>query len=338
MARYYSRRYRRYRPRKYLRRYFRRRFRKFVNGSSRSQVRVKIPVSLTETLTQDGATHRTAVAKLDAFHRADTTLRNQSVFGNPLYSTYASLYDEVQCIGCKIRLSFTNAVGAATLPAIKVHSCWDRRFGQGEATSTADEVINSASYMPSSAINNSICKMQRSCYASDLIEKIQWHDCSLSPVGATTVVADGAYEAAGVNPNFFCPAFFFCVEEVPSDVAWVNISVMVDAVFYFKFRSPRYGGSSSGSAKSLALPGGDFVNPDDDMDDGDELIDLDAGKVASLSAMADMQPAAAAVAMDAPAPPVTQTRANVAAQRAADRDARNTARRAVFGGRGSLNV
>lgn len=341
MARFYSRRYRRYRPRKYIRRYFRRRFRKFVNGTSRSQVRVKVPVSVVRNMTQYGTSRFTQTYSVNPFTSSEISHPTEplSALSSPLYRTYASLYDEVQCIGMKVRLSFTNAVGAATLPAIKVHSMWDRRCGYGEASPSYSQIISSASYMPASAINNSVCKMQRSCYQSDLIEKAQWHDCSLTSISQGSAVRDDAYVAAGLNPNFFCPAFYFVVEEVPDNVAWVAPSVMIDVVYYFKFRNPRYGGSAAGVQSRSVAVAGEFA-PGDDMDDDEQVIDLDANAVGSMSAMADMQ---AAPASEAPAPtmdkePVTRTRSTVSEVRSANREARNLARRSVFGGRGSLNA
>lgn len=335
MARFYRRRFRRYRPRKYIRRYFRRRFRRFVNGSSRSQVRVKVPVSFNMDLTQDGATLFTTPTQIRPWLDSSGF---SSALTSELYRTYCNLYDEVQCIGMKVRLSFTNAIGAATLPAIKVHSCWDRRFGHGEAVPTVAEIRKSASYMPASAINNSVCKMQRSCYQSDLIEKCQWHDASLSLSAApASYYHDNAFEAAGLNPNFFSPAFFFTVEECGTGVAFSRPSVMFDIVYYFKFRNPKYGGTSAAAGRMSVSRLPDEVVPGDDMDDDDQIIDLDAARVASMSAMGDMQasPVARAAAADVP------VEGRVAASRSYAQhldhmDRINT--RPVFGGRGSLNA
>lgn len=340
MARFYRRRYRRYRPRKYIRRYFRRRFRKFVNGSSRSQIRVKIPISVNMDMTRDGATLFTVPARIDPWTRTSSWA---SAMNSELYRTYCSLYDEVQCIGMKVRLSFTNAVGAATLPAIKVHTCWDRRYGNGEATPSADEIVKSASYLPASAINNSVCRMQRSCYQSDLIEKCQWHDSTIAQTAAPApqYYVDQAYEAAGVNPNFFVPAFMFCVEECGTGVAWVNPSVLVDVVYYFKFRNPKFGGSAGGVNRMSSTRLAGEVVPGDDMDDDDQLIDLDAAQVASMSAMADMEASPVARAAAAAAGPAmdgdTLVSGPVRGGKKA-REARIVAQRSVFGGRGSLNV
>lgn len=310
-----------------------------MNGSSRSQIRVKIPISVNMNLSRDGATLFTVPARMDPFTRTSSWA---SALNSELYRTYCSLYDEVQCIGMKVRLSFTNAVGAATLPAIKVHSCWDRRFGYGEVNPTVDEILKAASYLPASAINNSVCKMQRSCYQSDLIEKCQWHDSTIEQTAAPApqYYVDQAYEAAGLNPNFFCPAFFFCVEECGDGVAWSNPSVLIDCVYYFKFRNPKFGGSAGGVRMNASrLAASAPVVPGDDMDDDEQIIDLDAATVGSMSAMADMQ--ASPVAAAAPTmnrEPVTRTRVTVAEARSADREARNVARRSVFGGRGSLNA
>lgn len=337
MARFYRRRYRRYRPRKYIRRYFRRRIRKFVNGSSRSQVRVKVPVSVVHDWARDGATMHTNVFRIGCF---DNTSYATSPIRSELYRTYCSLYDEVQCIGMKVRFSVTNAVGAATLPAIKVHTCWDRRRGWNEPAYSFDEVVKSSSYMPATAINNSICKMQRSCYQSDLIEKCQWHDSSIATDSSsgTAVLYDAAWQHADVNPNFFCPALYAVLEEVGTE-NWVAPSLMVDIIYYYKFRNPKFGASSTNRGAQVVSLGMDDRRPDagDDMDDDEQIVDLDANAIGSMSAMADMQASPVARAAVAAAP----VEGRVAASRSYNQhldhmDRINT--RPVFGGRGSLNA
>lgn len=280
MARFYRRRRYRFRPRRYVRRYFKRRIRRFVNGSSRSQVRVKVPVSVQKELNgidQTGASYSTVYGATPFLGSIDSC-----ALYSPLYLQYSKLYDEVQCIGMKVRLTFTNQIGSS-LPSIRVHSCWDRRFGVSESWPSQSEVKNSSSYMPSQAVQNSVCKMQRSCYQSDLIEKIQWHDCTVvERTVPGTVSVDSAYSAAGLNPNFFCPAFFFYVEE-PGLNTFVKINVNVDVVFYFKFRNPRFGGAATGSSKveGMDVPVSRAYVPDVDMDTGDPdtmsaMVSMDA--------------------------------------------------------------
>lgn len=341
MVRFYRRRRYRYRPRKYVRRYFKRRMRRFVNGSSRSQVRVKCPVAA--QLTLSSGTNQTGNSYSNPAGIAPYAGSSVvSVLQSPLYRQYCKLYDEVQCIGMKVRLAFTNQLGAA-LPSIRVHSCWDRRHGYGEPVPSVDEIKNSASYMPSQAVQNSVCKMQRSCYQSDLIEKIQWHDCSIEdPVSPGTVYKDSAFVAAGLNPNFFCPAFFYYVEEPGLD-NYVALNVSLDVIYYFKFRNPRYGGAASGSSKmdTMDAPVTRAYAPEVDMDTGEEAslsafntmdaptgydpddyhrAGLNQGGVRPDSRAGAISSAKRATMVDPPGP-LTAGRS-----------------RPVFGGRGSLNV
>ena len=300
---------------------------------------MKVPVALTSTIggqNQAGGSYSNVCYNAPFWGYCPTS----AVSGSQLYRQYCKLYDEVQCIGYKVRLAFTNQLGAA-LPSIRVHSCWDRRFGSQEQAPDQLTIRNSSSYMPSQAIQNSVCKMQRSCYASDLIEKIQWHDCTITdPTVPGQHYSDPAWESVGNNPNFFCPGFFFYVEEPGMD-QYVPITVSSDIVYYFKFRNPRFGGSA-GNAKISEMDAPNLArgaDPDVDMDH-------DAGEPASLSGMVNLVGESnpddyhrAGLNQGGVRPPEGRAAAMASAKHATMMDPPGPVRsRPVFGGRGSLNT
>lgn len=282
MARFYRRRRYRYRPRKYVRRYFKRRFRRFVNGSSRSMIRVKIPHVFSTTSTQLAATQGTTpIAICNPFCHSSYAI---SPIKSNLYRAYCNLYEEVKCIGVKAQVNVCSQVGGTDIPSLLVYTATDRRFGHGESEPSFSEMSTYSTYNVVQAVNNSVAKLQRSVYASDLMEKAQWHDCTLREHPTTTVppgdgyVHDDAYEAAGANVNFFCPAMFLAFA-VPQKATQTQIDFTVSLVYYFAFRNPKYGASASLSRAAIAAAAAeapDVVMDADPVLDAPEAEDLSA--------------------------------------------------------------
>lgn len=277
-------RYRRYRPRRYVRRWFRRRMRRFVNGSSKSTVRVKVPITKTfqvASVTSAGAVFNNPIYPWQ--YGGSRTMF--SACNSPLYQLYCNLYDEVKCIGCKVVLSIGTPIGTSSVPSATFVTAWDRRLSLDEIQNSApsfSELLNYASQQKATAVNNSIAKLRRSCYASDLLEKAQWHDCTLSPAGAGQLPSDSAVNAAGNNPNFFAPGMWIGVSQTGASSQ--NIDMQADVTWYFAFRNPKYGAaSSSKGVETRALPvmadmEHEELADDEDMDNDDLVSDvLDLG-------------------------------------------------------------
>ena len=239
----YGRRYRRYR-RSYARRY--------VNASSRSSIRMKCNETYTSTL-QAGFSDDATNASVLRIHPYDGG--NACLTKNTLYKAYLNLYEETKLIGMKINLSVTSPVGDSVTPSLQIYTAWDRRNGSGEAAFTVPQIKAAATSSVATALNNNVAKLSRSIYASDLIEKAQWHD---SAVGAAD--KDTAWNVAGQNPNFFCPAFFLFFNS-PSLGAVHNISYSVSVTYYVAFRNPKYGGT--GGSKELPVKGASLSATDD---------------------------------------------------------------------------
>ena len=283
-GRRFYRRYRRYK-RFYRRygRYGRRSYaRKYVNGSSRSNVRMKCSVEANFELSSGTAAAPGAVTHFCPLLNSDA---NVTALKSPLYRTYCNLYEEVKVIGFKTQVSIASVIGGADIPSLQIYTAFDRKRGAGEAVMTADEIKNSSTYLVSTALNNNVAKITRSIYASDLMEKAMWHDCTLSYNAGTGVYSDLAYVAAGNNPNFFIPDMAMCFQS-PTLAAAVNVKVNVSTVFYFAFRNPKYG-AGAGAAKVQSL-GGVFHDPSDPDGGGDVDVAMrDVGAAAAADVDAD---------------------------------------------------
>lgn len=270
----YGRRYRRYRKyRRFYRRYRRGYGRKFVNGSSRSTVRMKTVVTRTMDATAGHGTDGTG-AVVASILPLDASTNYLAAANSPLYRTYCSLYEECKMIGCKVNISVVSAVGGTDIPSLQIYTAWDRKHGYGEPAYTVQHIKDSSTYAVATALSNNVAKLTRSCYASDLIEKATWFDSSLNTASNNI---NSAWVAAGLNPNMFCPAFF-CFFNCPSKGATTTVSISYSIVYYFAFRNPRYGGSSSGSKQLLEMESIDrpVPKPRPD-DDGDGNMEDDDG-------------------------------------------------------------
>lgn len=251
MARTYRRRrYYRRRPRKYIRRWFKRRTRRFINGSSKSICRLKVPQLVKTTLASvddDGVMLNQAITP---WAEGGDAANPFSALSSPIYRQFCNLYEEVKCIGGKVNLSVETPIGTATIPSVTIVTAWDRRLGryeaQGIGAPTYDDLITYSTAKRAVGINNSVCKIKRSLYASDLIEKAQWHDCTFSTSAGSTYT-DSAYQAANNNPNFFAPGMWLGMAQSGSSAA--DINVIVEVNWYFAFRNPKYGGAASSGAK-----------------------------------------------------------------------------------------
>lgn len=270
MARYY-RRYRRYRPRRYVRRWFRRRFRRYVNGSSKSSVRMKTSVEGNFKLTSgaSGAVGDTA-ASVIAFARSNNPANRLSVLNSPLYRTYTNLYDQVKCIGMKVSVSIVDAIGGPTLPSVQIYTAWDRNhLGLMDPAPSGPKLKNSSTYSVATALNNNVAKITRSIYASDLMERAMWHDCSLTPdnEAAPSYWDDNVYKNSPSFP-FFSPAFFMAIATPTLEVGH-EVNVACSVVYYMAFRNPKYGASASLAtlddlgSRAISVPddGGDIDDP-----------------------------------------------------------------------------
>lgn len=262
--------YRRYRRRswrpRYRRRYRRRGTRRFINGSSRSVIRAKVPYQFQSIVNIPTNSQESSVSTVINPWRQLVT--------SPLYRAFANLYDEVKLIGWKVAIATPGYLGQSqlqTLTGFKFITGIDRRFCySNDPVPSLAELKQYASQKSVEVVWNSVAKFARSCYASDLIEKAQWHDSEVVDAGGGTYV-DLAYAASGANCNFFSPAMFVgCETAIANGTgAPIQVYMSVDITFYVAFRNPKYGGTAASKVLSNRVDDDNPNNPPDDDDDLD---------------------------------------------------------------------
>ena len=278
MARFF-RRYLRYRRYKRFYRRYRRRRRRFANASSKSVVKIRVPVSYTATMSvlpSSNAAHGTVLhGRIMPFHANNAASQGAAVI-SPLYREYCNLYDQVKCIGGKMVISIGTQIGTAALPSLTVLTAWDRRVSVPSSAVDVpfDDIVNYGTVQRAVGVNNSIGKLSRSIYASDLIEKVQWHDCALDGQYATP--SDMAFGRAADNVNFFSPGLILAMSHTGS--ATQTVTYLVDIVWYFAFRGAKYGGSAVG-ARTIPV---DLSDPFDGP--GDPDVGMDPASAVSRAA------------------------------------------------------
>ena len=294
MVRFYKtasgrRRYNRYRR---YRRWYKRKYRRFANGTSRSRVRVKVPVQFNVALSVPAGSTESNVMTICPFYNNSTatagTLSEAAVRGglstSQLFINYGNLYDSFKVDGMKVAVSITSPVGAGqgAFPSLSVYTAWDRKFERNDFDTAAHyptvaNMRTSSSFLASTAVNNSITKLKRSCYASDLLEKASFIDChgtnlanqQIAGVAAQTLQAFTT-SAAGAqlsNPAF-CPGFMFGVD-TGSSIDAQNarpVTLVVEVMYYVTFRNPKYGAAASAAKIDAIERSVDFGDLDDDGD------------------------------------------------------------------------
>lgn len=318
----YGRRYRRYRKyRRFYRRFRRSYARKYVNGSSRSSVRLKVPVSQVMTfpitVADDGQGHTVVTPSPAALITPWLPVAQAgavpvcNVLSSPLYQAYCNLYEEVKCVGFKAQLSVSTQIGGALLPSLEIQTSFDRRLCRSDAGAPPSyaNMKTYSTFNSAIAINNSIAKLSRSAYASDLMEKASWHDCTLNDA-----FIDIAYSGTQNNVPFFSPGLWIAMTSPTPPTATISVSVSVEVMFYFSFRNPKFGGSASGSNKLIDLGALRLMEEGGDIDDDDAMDD-------------DGPPPAPADVDQAPVDPAARQAAVRSLEAAVNRDKRMDAAR-----------
>ena len=108
-----------------------------MNGSSRSTVRLKVPVTTVGSWIQAANSQGTGVSSICPF---DPSTSWVSPLTSGLYRTYCSLYDEVKCIGMKVRINISSQVGGSDIPSLQIYTAFDRRRGFNEANPSFEQL------------------------------------------------------------------------------------------------------------------------------------------------------------------------------------------------------
>ena len=245
-------------------RYRRRRSGTSSTASSRGRIRVRVPVQQVVSLTFPANSIDSNVLTSSPFYRDSSTapLAVAAAVNMPLYAAYANLYDQVKCDGVVTTLSVVSPIGsgAGALSALQVIVAYDRQGTKNEVTNASDlpsaitvgQLFSYSSAVAKSAINNSVAKMTRSCWASDLQERTMFHDCSIFVSTGGTRVYDHDFYSNAAKVGYFAPLTMIGLRlpaVAPQD--GVSVQLLLEQTYYFTFRNPKFGGDPSASRASL---------------------------------------------------------------------------------------
>ena len=144
-----------------------------------------------------------------------------------------------------------------------------------------------------SAINNSVAKTSRSCWASDIQERTVFHDCDVG-AGANSATVDVDFTRNASKVGYFSPLLLLGLRLAAAPQSDIVVQVLIEQTYYFTFRNPKYGGSSTStvSTRSAAVESVSGVplmaqrsdtrrlDTEGDMDDSGGLDDEDAAAAA----------------------------------------------------------
>ena len=205
----YGRRYSRYRRYGAYSRYRRRRSGTSSTASSRGRIRVRVPVQQLVTLTVPAKSIDSNVLTASPFYHSNAfaPLAVAGAVAQNLYTAYVGLYDQVKCDGVVSSLSVVTPIGGSGgLNALQVIMAYDRCGNKEELVDSAlttDKLFNFSSSVARSAITNSVAKMSRSCWASDIQERTVFHDSALSATQNSRYDSD--YFSNSKKVGYFAP-------------------------------------------------------------------------------------------------------------------------------------
>jgi len=292
----YGRRYSRYRRYGAYSRYRRRRSGTSSTASSRGRIRVRVPVQQVVTLTVAANSIDSNVLTSSPFYRDASTapLAVAAAVNMPLYAAYGNLYDQVKCDGVVTTLSVVSPIGASAgaLSALQVIVAYDRQGTKNEVTNdaslpsaiTVGQLFSYSSAVARSAINNSVAKMTRSCWASDLQERTMFHDSTIFGTSGGTRVYDHDFYSNAAKVGYFAPLTMIGVRLPAAPTAAVTVQLLLEQTYYFTFRQPKFGGDPSATANTrmASIPvmsqrsDTRRLDTEGDMDDAGGLDDEDA--------------------------------------------------------------
>lgn len=255
----YGRRYLRYRRYGAYSRYRRRRSGTSSTASSRGRIRVRVPVQQVVSLTVPAESIDSNVLLSSPYYHGSSSPRGVcGAVAQRLYSAYVGLYDQVKCDGVVSNLSVVTPIGGSGgLNAVQVVMAYDRCGCQNELLNdaiTTPQLFNFSSSVARSAINNSVAKMSRSCWASDIQERTVFHDSTVG-VAAGPVAYDRDFASNPAKVGYFAPLLMIGVRlAAAAPESDVTVQVLLEQTYYFTFRQPKYGGDPSATANIRSIP------------------------------------------------------------------------------------
>lgn len=262
--------YTRYRRRYsgYRRRYYRRRS-SASTVTSRSRCRVIVKTQKVVTLTIPANSRNSNTFSSSPYYdvpAADDVAGAAGAVGSPLYQAYANLYDSVKCDGVISRISVISPVGGAAgavSTALTIVTAYDRMGTRREVESsdtveederpTVAQLLSFSTVQTRTAINNSVAKTARSCWASDIQERTIFHDSYFRVASDDSYTYDADWYSIDDKCAYFAPTFWCGVQlAAATSTQPVTVNLLIEQVYYMTFRSPKYGVSQSSSATAAA--------------------------------------------------------------------------------------
>lgn len=312
----YGRRYSRYRRYGSYSRYRRRRYGTSSTASNRGRIRVRVPVQkVISCPVASGEYDSKIITSHPWYQSSDADISNNpygvcAAVSSPLYRAYTGLYDQVKCDGVVSRISMVTAIGASGLPAVQVVSAYDRLGNKNEVRNVdlldVAGLFDYSSASIVSAINNSVAKTSRSCWASDIQERTVFHDCNVG-AGASSATVDVDFNSNASKVGYFSPLLLVGLRLAAAPTSDIVVQVLIEQTYYFTFRNPKYGGSSTSTVttRSAAVESVSGVpvmtqrsdtrtlDTEGDMDDAGGLDDEDAAAAVPAARVARTTPLSA---------------------------------------------
>jgi len=312
----YGRRYSRYRRYGSYSRYRRRRYGTSSTASNRGRIRVRVPVQKVISCPVESGEYDSKIITSHPWYQSSDADISTNPYGvcsavsSPLYRAYTGLYDQVKCDGVVSRISMVTAIGASGLPAVQVVSAYDRLGNKNEVRNVdlldVAGLFDYSSASIVSAINNSVAKTSRSCWASDIQERTVFHDCSVGP-GSLAATVDLDFNSNASKVGYFSPLLLVGLRLAAAPTSDIVVQVLIEQTYYFTFRNPKYGGSSTSTVttRSAAVESVSGVplmtqrsdtrtlDTEGDMDDAGGLDDEDAAAAAPAARVARTTPLSA---------------------------------------------
>jgi len=278
MARFRWRRYRRgYRryPRRFRRRGYRRG--RVINRSPRSRVKVNFMVESFVDLAWPSNNATSSQLYISPFYQNVSAAADKyvgmfpcSLVSQASYLTFASCYEQCRLIGCKVIITVNTPIGASqNFTDVTMYSAIVRQFSLYDLEHNMipwQTLGASASSKRVTFVNNTVNKLGRACYASDLQERIDFVDSgSTYPYG--TEVTPGYHDHTQLNNQDiacltcqtdtdsnvvhpkFCPVFVFQGNTSDVRASSRTLKLLVRVTGTFEFRGPRFGQATLGAAK-----------------------------------------------------------------------------------------
>lgn len=196
-----------------------------------------------------------------------STLLNQSIINNPLYTVYRGLYEQVKVERVVWYITGMTSIGAnGDQPALRVMTAIDRDFNvrdlyQNERWNTQD-VLNASTGVDRIYTNNSKVKLARYAIASDMQERSSWVDTDLTNVDLNRQISGLAVNQQFTAPfnwnsvgGYFCPmlALICSIPENNTTGNPIPIRFFIQTVATLSFRNPKgVAQSEAGKAREEA--------------------------------------------------------------------------------------